>query len=685
MQRTPRCVKVFDEVERVGTEISCRCVGCRNCQECKRSSRIDSVSIQEEIEQDLINSCVQVDIENRKTTTLLPFITNPDNKLSPTENFALKIYESQIRGLEKKPNDKVTILESEGKLQKLGFVDYLDNLPNEDKDAILSSKVKYFIPWRVVFNESSVSTPCRLVLDASCCPRTGCSLNSLLAKGTNNMNKLTVILIAWCLNLCAFHTDIAKMYNAIILHKKHWRYQLYFWDDELRVGIAPRVKVIKTNIYGVRSSGNIAECGIRKTAEITRLEFPKAYDVIMNDTYVDDILSGDNSLVKNLEKTDQLNIALGKIGFILEGFTFSGSDPPEYLSNDGVSVMVGGYRWFSKEDTLSINVPELNLAKKRRGRKSLSGKGKMPEKLTKRDCVSRVAEIFDPIGRVTPLTSGFKIDINELTLRNLSWDDAISENLRQIWADNFEMINEIRNIRFKRAVIPEDAIDINVETIDTADASQKMICVAIHARFRKKSGGFSCQLIFARSKVVPRDMSTPRAELFACVLNATTGHVVTTGKCSGGTINCRAGLVVDLPKNMINAALKYYFVKATEEIKHFVPESKIRNISEEKDGVLYYTGRILPTQRIGGDLTLCDTSFDLTKATFCVRLIDISSPIVYVIACEVHWYHPNVKHGGIESVLRQVQRVAHIINGRTLIIAIKKSCSIDYWKKGRLK
>ena len=150
----------------------------------------------------------------------------------------------------------------------------------------------------------------------------------------------------------------------------------------------------------------------------------------------------------------------------------------------------------------------------------------MPEKLTKRDCVSRVAEIFDPIGRVTPLTSGFKIDINELTLRNLSWDDAIPENLRQIWADNFEMINEIRNIRFKRAVIPEDAIDINVETIDTADASQKMICVAIYARFRKKSGGFSCQLILARSKVVPRDMSTPRAELFACFLNATTGHVV---------------------------------------------------------------------------------------------------------------------------------------------------------------
>ena len=50
---------------------------------------------------------------------------------------------------------------------------------------------------------------------------------------------------------------------------------------------------------------------------------------------------------------------------------------------------------------------------------------------------------------------------------------------------------------------------------------------------------------------------------------------------------------------------------------------------------------------------------------------------------EVHWYHPNVKHGGIESVSRQVKRVAHIINGRKLIIAIKKSCSMSIiGKKG---
>ena len=39
-------------------------------------------------------------------------------------------------------------------------------------------------------------------------------------------------------------------------------------------------------------------------------------------------------------------------------------------------------------------------------------------------------------------------------------------------------------------------------------------------------GLYSCQILFARSNVVPKGLSVPRAELFAAVLNASTGHVV---------------------------------------------------------------------------------------------------------------------------------------------------------------
>ena len=49
-------------------------------------------------------------------------------------------------------------------------------------------------------------------------------------------------------------------------------------------------------------------------------------------------------------------------------------------------------------------------------------------------------------------------------------------------------------------------------------------------------------------------------------------------------------------------------------------------------------------------------------------------PIAYAIANETHWYHPDVKHGGLESVLRQVHCVAYIIGGRKFTKASKKAC-----------
>ena len=88
-------------------------------------------------------------------------MTDPDVRIDSAaqRNLALKIYESQVKALNKRPDDKKAAILSESKLQDLGFVDYLENLPDEARDFI-EKNVKYFIPWRIVFNPNSVSTPC---------------------------------------------------------------------------------------------------------------------------------------------------------------------------------------------------------------------------------------------------------------------------------------------------------------------------------------------------------------------------------------------------------------------------------------------------------------------------------------------------------------------------------------------
>ena len=103
--------------------------------------------------------------------------------------------------------------------------------------------------------------------------------------------------------------------------------------------------------------------------------------------------------------------------------------------------------------------------------------------------------------------------------RKLDWNDQIPNELKQVWLSHFELIEEISKLRFNRTIIPEDAKNLDIETIDSADASSKIACVTIHARVQKKDGSYSCQLVFSRSKLVPESFSQPRAELMAATLN----------------------------------------------------------------------------------------------------------------------------------------------------------------------
>ena len=126
---------------------------------------------------------------------------------------------------------------------------------------LTKNPVQNFIPWRAVWNSNSISTPCRLVFDASQPTASGTSLNDILAKGKNNMNKLVEIVICWSTHKIGFHTDVKKMYNTVQLREKHWCFQRYIWQNELDNRKIPEEKVIKTLIYGVKLSGNQSERG----------------------------------------------------------------------------------------------------------------------------------------------------------------------------------------------------------------------------------------------------------------------------------------------------------------------------------------------------------------------------------------------------------------------------------------
>ena len=158
-------------------------------------------------------------------------------------------------------------------------------------------------------------------------------------------------------------------------------------------------------------------------------EYPEVNEIIQRDVYVDDCITGAHTIEAGHKRADELQIVTSKGAFNLKGITISGEDPPSHLTEDGVSVGVAGMKWFPKNDELSLRIQELNFAPKRRGKKNRETMNVIPKVLTRRHCSSKVAEIFDILGKIAPLVAAMKIDLRDLCDRQLDWDDPIPDEL----------------------------------------------------------------------------------------------------------------------------------------------------------------------------------------------------------------------------------------------------------------
>ena len=128
-----------------------------------------------------------------------------------------------------------------------------------------------------------------------------------------------------------------------------------------------------------------------------------------------------------------MQIVVNRGGFSLKGFTFSGYPPCASLSSDGERVGIAGLRWYPEDNKVALDINELNFSRKYRGKKSSNKINTIPSKLTRRHCVSKVSEIYNLTGLITPITAGMKIDLHTLVQRKLNWDDAIPDELRALW------------------------------------------------------------------------------------------------------------------------------------------------------------------------------------------------------------------------------------------------------------
>jgi len=85
----------------------------------------------------------------------------------------------------------------------------------------------------------------------------------------------------------------------------------------------------------------------------------------------------------------------------------------------------------------------------------------------------------------------------------------------------------------------------------------------------------------------------------------------------------------------IYSSKTYFFQKTFEEMKQFNKSTFYKNISTKQDGILMYTGRILPSENVTVVGKMTSVIKDLCLTSFCVPIIDKHSPIAYSIINEI--------------------------------------------------
>ena len=140
------------------------------------------------------------------------------------------------------------------------------------------------------------------------------------------------------------------------------------------------------------------------------------------------------------------------------------------------------------------------------------------------------------------------------------------------------------------------------------------------------------------------------------------------------TTNTPTKREVLLSDSEIEHADYYFFQKATQEMKHFHKKDHYSKFSTEVNGILKYTGRILPSDRVEVVGSMTRAMKDLTVTAFCVPVIDGHSPIAYSIVTDYHWNDEVIKHAGIETTCRQILKYVYIHKGPKLVKKIRRSC-----------
>ncbi|XP_068140369.1 uncharacterized protein [Drosophila tropicalis] len=266
------------------------------------------------------------------------------------------------------------------------------------------------------------------------------------------------------------------MYRCINIPPDDAQYQRILWNPDTSDYVEEYA--CTTVMFGTSSAPYLAMSVMKQLAMDECEKYPLAVDVINHQMYVDDILSGGDSIAETEDVKNQVIGMLRRGTFKLRKWASNCTKlleniPVEHRESSGLLHMEGndtirtlGLYWSPKEDEFRFAlhvVPPMSSP-------------------TKRTILSAIARLFDPMGWLSPIMITAKILMQQLWKEKIGWDSTLPDTIKREWEKFVKELPNIVTIRIPRHVtwgLPGGVAELHL----FCDASSRAYGATAYLRF----------------------------------------------------------------------------------------------------------------------------------------------------------------------------------------------------------
>lgn len=354
----------------------------------------------------------------------------------------------------------------------------------------------YYTPHHGVLSSKKF----RVVFNASCVTTTGISLNDCQLVGAKLQKDLAEILMSFRSYRIALTADIVKMYRQVEITEEHRKYQKIIWRYSPNEPLG--VYEINRVMYGQAAAPFLAVRAMQHCACEYEKLYPKGATAILNDFYIDDALTGAESIREAKELKSEMIKLLQKGNFELSKWcsnmsTLTNDECPEYLQiQDEEIKTVLGLRWLPRVDKFIFHFDP------------------KPDKAnwSKRDILSEIGRLYDPNGYLGPIVITAKMLMQQIWQEKYDWDDLVSETINTKWKMFLSSLDKLNLISIPRWLGMTKWYQSELHVF--SDASEKAYAAVVYVRTQTNHMPASVQLVQSKTRVAPLKIVTiPRLEL----------------------------------------------------------------------------------------------------------------------------------------------------------------------------